>query len=224
MPSVFKYINVFLHQVAVFSVIVCLLTGCQTTNLRKYSFGQTELTRTSRNPISDEQRKRLLSVARAALGKSSFKVGKKSFRSDCSGVIRAIFTKARIGLGGIIKNTNENDVKAIYRYVKKYGSISKENPRVGDLVFFHNTYDRSRNGRMNDALTHIGIVEKIEGTTVHFIHHLGQSVIRSRMDLSRPKETFHQKTGERINHVLRKAQGSYRAYTAAELFAGFGRL
>jgi len=44
------------------------------------------------------------------------------------------------------------------------------------------------------------------------------------MDLSKPKERFHPETKQRINHILRKAQGPYRAYTAGELFAGFGRL
>jgi hypothetical protein len=77
---------------------------------------------------------------------------------------------------------------------------------------------------MNDALTHIGIVEKLEGSTVHFIHHLGRAIIRSRMDLSLPKSTFHPKTHARINHILRRPQGIHKAYTAAELFAAFGRL
>lgn len=194
--------------------------GCSTISLQKKS---TPL-RTARSPLTDNDRLKIATLAQKALGKSSLRAHGKSFRADCSGLVRAIFYEAKIGLGGILKSNGENDVKAIYRYTQTYGKILRSNPLPGDLVFFHNTYDRSRNGRLNDALTHIGIVEKVTGTTVHFIHHLGQSIIRSRLDLAFPKDTIHPQTEQRINHILRRAQGNYRAYTAAELFAGFGRL
>jgi hypothetical protein len=127
-------------------------------------------------------------------------------------------------LGGIIKNHDDNDVKAIYRYVQKYGQLSKTNAEPGDLVFFHNTYNRSNSGYMNDALTHIGIIEKIDNNIIYFIHHLGKSIIRSRMCITKPDLLFDPLTNERLNHVLRRAQGRARAYAAGELFAGFGRL
>jgi hypothetical protein len=174
--------------------------------------------------VTTNDRLRIASFAQQALGRPSLKVGKKQFRADCSGTVRAIYTRAQVGLGGIIKNNAENDVKAIYRYVQKYGKVHREKPEPGELIFFHNTYDRSRNGRMNDPLTHVAIVEKVEGTTIHFIHHLGQSIIRSRMDLSFPKATFNPINNKKINDILRRAQGKHRAYTAGELFAGFGRL
>jgi hypothetical protein len=177
----------------------------------------------ARQVLSREQRTRLASIAQQALGKAKLSVGQRTFRSDCSGTIRAIFAKASLTLGGIIKHAKDNDVKAIYRWLKKYGKITKENPHVGDLVFFHNTYDRSRNGRMDDALTHVGIVERIDKDTIQFIHHLGRSIIRSRMNLRWPKQKFHPVSRKRINHLLRRAQGGVRAFTAAELFAGFGR-
>lgn len=208
-------------------VAAVFFVGCSTTSIGKKSSDAQLANIRKINPrreVTEQDRMRVAAIAQQALGKSSLKVFGKQFRSDCSGTVRAIFTRAKIGLGGIIKGTFENDVKAIYRYVQKYGSIRKNDPSPGDLVFFHNTYDRSRNGRMNDALTHIGIVERVDGTTVHFIHHLGQSIIRSRMDLSKPRETFGTNGNKRINDVLRRAQGTHRAYTAGELFAGFGRL
>jgi peptidoglycan DL-endopeptidase CwlO len=177
-----------------------------------------------REALDKDARLRLTKIAQLSLGKPSLRMGQQIFRRDCSGTIRAIFAQAKIALGGIIKNKYDNDVKSIYRYINKFGKIIRSQPKPGDLVFFHNTYDRSRNGRMNDALTHVGLVEKVEGSTIHFIHHLGQSIIRSRMDLSYPHQAFHPQTKKRINHILRKAQGRFRAFTAAELFAGFGRL
>ena len=174
--------------------------------------------------LSSEDRSLITKIAQRSIGKHSITTPKRSFRADCSGTIRGIFFKAQIPLGGILKTKSDNDVKAIYRFVRKYGEIIKNNPQPGDLVFFHNTYDRSRNGHMNDALTHIGIVEKVEGTLVHFIHHLGRSIIRSRLDLSKPKMTIDPTTQERINHILRRAQGAYPPFMTAQLFAGFGRL
>lgn len=204
---------------------IAIASGCVSTRASlPVSHAKKAVPAHARVALTQQDRDRLANIAKTTLGKSRLTVGDRRYRGDCSGTVRAIFAKAKIGLGGIIKNHHENDVKAIYRFVQKYGHIIKEKPVPGDLVFFHNTYDRSRNGRMNDALTHIGIIEKIEGSTVHFIHHLGQSIIRSSMDLSRPHIAFDGPGQQRINHILRKAQGPHRAYTAAELFAGFGRL
>lgn len=209
-------------------VWTCCACACSTISaqrrLRASAIELKQSHRQKRTPLDANARARILAHAQEALGRSRVVVGRRAFRSDCSGTVRGIFAGARIGLGGIIKHRDENDVKAIYRYVQTYGKIHREKPEPGDLVFFHNTYDRSRDGRMRDALTHVGIVEKIEGTTVSFIHHLGQSIIRSRMNLSYPKATFDPRGQTRINHILRKPQGKHRAYTAAELFAGYGRL
>lgn len=214
-----KYLIIILSLFWALSIII--FNGCASTVKAKP--GLTTYY-PKRSPLLEEERKRLVSTAYSFVGRSKMQVGKTAFRNDCSGAIRAIFAASKLRLGGIIKQHGDNDVKTIYRYVQKYGHIIKDNPKPGDLVFFHNTYDRSRNGRLNDALTHIGIVEKTEGNLVLFIHHLGQSVIRSRMNLSLPTKTFDPNTNKRINHVLRRAQGRHRAYTAAELFAAFGRL
>jgi len=173
--------------------------------------------------ITPEQRLLLVSLARQAVGKARI-TKKTGARADCSGTMRALFAQARIPLGGILKSRDDNDVKTIYRYVQKYGKILKSGPEIGDFVFFHNTYNLSKSGLMNDALTHIGIIEKIDRDTIYFIHHLGKSIIRSRMNLAQPKLSRCPKTQERINHVLRRSQGEQKSYTAGELFAGFGRL
>jgi peptidoglycan DL-endopeptidase CwlO len=214
--------NIYLALFLVFMGLV----GCTPVSrgIKSTQVGTAQNKHVSHKPLLEEERQRLAHVAHNFVGRSKLKVGQKEFRRDCSGAIRAIFAAARLRLGGILKNNDDNDVKTIYRYVQKYGHIIKNNPLPGDLVFFHNTYDRSRNGLLNDALTHIGIVEKIEGDIVYFVHHLGQIIIRSRMNLKLPKQSFDPKTNTRINHVLRRAQGRHRAYTAGELFAAFGRL
>lgn len=203
------------------SIAILALAGCSTTAIKR---GRSEKINHNFRALSNKDRKALIKNAQKALGMHQLKVGKTVFRADCSGTIRAIFAKSQIFLGGVLKTKDDNDVKAIYRHVRKYGRIIKSDPLPGDLVFFHNTYDRSRNGRMDNALTHIGLVETVRDGTITFIHHLDQTIIRSHMNLLRPDVALDKRTGQRINHVLRKAQGGYPPFTAAELFAGFGRL
>lgn len=189
--------------------------GCSTTS---YSY------KNSFKALNQADRQTLVRHAQHALGKNHIKMGKKSFRADCSGTIRGLFAQSGLSLGGVLKTKDDNDVKSIYRFVSKYGRILKSSPAPGDLIFFHNTYDRNRSGLLDNALTHIGIVEKIDKDTVYFIHHLDKSIIRSRMNLRCEKDAIDSSSGGRLNHVLRKASGIYPAFTAKELFAGFGRL
>lgn len=210
-------INIILTSLMIASL--SLLSACASVP------GTSRSTITQRvKKLNNQDRTLITQIAQKAIGSSSIKTPSRSFRADCSGTVRGIYWQAKIPLGGVLKTKADNDVKAIYRFVRKYGHIIKNDPLPGDLVFFHNTYDRSRNGRMNDALTHIGVVEKIEGTLVYFVHHLGRTIIRSRMDLSKPTVSIDTTTNKRLNHVLRRAHGSYPSYTAAQLFAGFGRL
>jgi probable lipoprotein NlpC len=217
--------RIIYHKIFFFLVLMGLLSACISSQKQRiFKKSAHASAQRSFRPLNAEDRSRLSKLAQTYVGKTELSFGKHKFRPDCSGTVRAIFAHAHVFLGGVIKDKNDNDVKAIYRYVKKYGKIIFTKPKAGDLVFFHNTYDRSRNGQMNDALTHIGIVEKVKGNVVFFVHHLGQSIIRSRMDLSQPDKTMDLSGNIRLNHILRRAQGSFRAYTAAELFAGFGRL
>lgn len=204
----------------IFIISSVTLSGCSTIGFSKNKSGKTF----TYKALDSKDRQNLVKHAKDAVGKGRIKVGPKNFRADCSGIIRALFAQSRLPLGGVLKTKDDNDVKAIYRFVRKYGQITKNNPTPGDLIFFHNTYDRNRSGLMDSPLTHIGMVEKIEDGTVYFIHHLGELIIRSRMNLSLPNDAVDKKTGERVNHILRRAQGNYPAFTAAELFAGFGRL
>ena len=46
-----------------------------------------------------------------------------------------------------------------------------KSPAPGDLVFFDNTLDRNRNRRLDDPLTHVGVVVQVEPDgLVHFVH------------------------------------------------------
>jgi hypothetical protein len=142
--------------------------------------------------------------------------------NDCSGFVRVAYGKAGIDLvrGGFIDG--ENAVSAIYRLATRQGAVHQQRPRPGDLVFFRETYDRNRDGRRNDGMTHIGVVERVEPDgTVTFIHRGGQGVARSRMNLEHPTTFREGREGPVLNDFIRPRSKRERAWLAGELFAGF---
>lgn len=77
-------------------------------------------------------------------------------------------------------------------------------------VFFKETYDRNRDGRFNDGLTHVGVVESVDVIgTVTFVHRVNGGVKRARLHVSAPKD-------RRRNDYLRPAKkGSGPVLTGA---------
>lgn len=115
----------------------------------------------------------------------------------------------------------DNGVTAMWRGAKSNGALVKRGAlHSGDLVFFKETYDRNRDGRRNDGLTHVGIVEEVlkDGTVV-FLHRGGKGVARSRFHPSAPSVRY-ASDGAVINDYLRAKSSKLRAYTAGELWAG----
>jgi hypothetical protein len=93
-------------------------------------------------------------------------------------------------------------------------------PAAGDLVFFHQTYDRNRTGRNDDPWTHVALVEAVDGSAVTLLHRGGRGVERVRMDLARPSDPA-------ANDPLRVRRRGDRPGVptlAGELFAAFGAL
>ena len=162
-------------------------------------------------------------AAAAVVGQQYVEANGTRFRQDCSGVARAIYAKAGLHLGGRAQRRDENDVSILYRWMSETGSIRRDHPQVGDLVFFDNTYDRNGDGQRNDPLSHVGIVEKIlEDGTIVYIHHVSGGILRYRMNLEHPRVRRDSKAGTRLNHDLRRAAGDVPAQTGAELFRAFG--
>jgi len=95
-------------------------------------------------------------------------------------------------------------------------------PDVGDLVFFDDTHDRNGDGRADDPLTHVGIVERVDADgTVTFIHRVRRGVLRYRMNLFRPDERRDRKTGKVLNHHLRLGASADGRRLTGQLFHAF---
>lgn len=142
--------------------------------------------------------------------------------NDCSGFVRLAYLAAGIDLVNHGFLAGENAVSAIFRRALDVGTVHHQAPRPGDLVFFRETYDRNRDGRRNDGMTHIGVVEAVDADgTVTFIHRGGKGVARGRLNLSAPSKHQLGQGGPVINDYIRPATKSTRSYLAGELFAAF---
>jgi len=145
---------------------------------------------------------------------------------DCAGVTRAVFLKHGIDLYGSSANDPEaNGVRLIHAHIRQQGTFH-QGPVVhpGDLVFFNNTWDYNGDGKVNDPLTHVGIVERQEPNgTVVFISRVAGAVERYRMNLSLPH--IHKTADGRIlNDYLRRKDAfdpDNAGYLTGELFAQF---
>lgn len=174
---------------------------------------------------------RLAARAASLLGHSGpFEVGPERFPADCTGFVEAVYEAEGIPLRALMRAAapeERSGVAAAFRAARAYGAVfgrRGEWPAPGDLVFWHDTYDRNRNGRTDDRLTHVGIVEYVADGTVVFVHRGSKGVARGAMNRSRPREKS--ADGVLLNSAIRSKSARLRGVPvlAGELFAAYGRL
>jgi hypothetical protein len=113
------------------------------------------------------------------------------------------------------------NVNILYGKARSLRAVRRRAAEPGDLVFFRDTYDRDRNGLLDDGLTHVGIVETVElDGAISFIHTTHHGLIRSRMDPRHPR-THRARGGEVRNDYVRSASERWPAALAGQLLAGF---
>ncbi len=174
---------------------------------------------------------RLAARAASLIGHAGeFRVGAERFAPDCTGFVEAVYEAEGVPLRAMMRQAapeERSGVAAAFRAMEAYGAVfgaRGEWPAPGDLVFFHDTYDRNRNGRADDRLTHVGVVEYVVDGTVVFVHRGGKAVARGALDPRRPGEAS--ADGRVLNSTLR-AKGARAAgvpVLAGALFAGYGRI
>jgi cell wall-associated NlpC family hydrolase len=171
--------------------------------------------------VSRDPRERVLVTARALVGQPQVKVAGRAWPSDCTGLVDAVYSQAGISLRSTSK-PGDNGVTALYRHALNHGRVYNGRPVPGDLVFFRETYDQNRDGRRNDGLTHVGLVDHVDADgTVTVIHHVKRGVMRYRMNLSRPDVARDPKTGKILNDTLR-APGAGKSFAlTGQLFVAY---
>lgn len=172
------------------------------------------------------RRAAIVHTATQLIGASTIEVKGRPIASDCASVTRAIFLKHGIDLySSSVSDLNANGVRLIDAHVRQYGILHR-GPLVypGDLVFFNNTWDYNGDGRVNDPLTHVGIVERQESDgTVLFISRVAGAVERYRMNLALP-HVHKTADGKILNDYLRRKDAidpANTGYLTGELFAQF---
>ncbi len=174
-------------------------------------------------PPSANPRETVLATARALVGKSQVVLNGRKYPADCTGLIEGVYAQAGVTFKGTLK-PGDNGVTALYRHARAKGRVYTEGqPVPGDLVFFRETYDQNRDGRRNDGLTHVGIVDHVGADgTVTVIHRVRRGVVRYRMNLDRPHLPRDPKTGETLNDLLRHAGPHRDPVLTGQLFASYG--
>ncbi|MFT3839161.1 MAG: hypothetical protein QM723_19420 [Myxococcaceae bacterium] len=139
---------------------------------------------------------------------------------DCTGLVRLAYWQASVELLGVEGERGDNGVMAIFRHAEALGAIHFRRPEAGDLVFFRETYDRNKDGKVDDGLTHVGVVMRTEADgTVVFAHRVGTGVEEGRLNPDEPAQ--HDTKGHVLNDWLRPASKHARASLTGELFSGF---
>jgi hypothetical protein len=152
------------------------------------------------------------------VGETTLTAQGERYRYDCSGFVEAAYARAGLPTKGSSKDLYERAEAAGVLHHKKVG-------QPGDVVFFDDTFDRNRNGRRDDPLTHVAIVEKVqEDGTMGLVHLGGQGVVRVAMNLKHPHDRTNE-AGEIINSNLRSPRERGGGPTlSSELFVAFGSL
>lgn len=178
--------------------------------------------RVPRTVEARDAREVLLATARALVGKRQVKLGGRTYPSDCTGLVEAVYAQAGLSLRGKAK-PGDNGVTALYRYALNHGRVyNGGRPAPGDLVFFRETYDQNRDGRRNDGLTHVGLVDQVDADgTVTVIHQVKRGVVRYRMNLSKPHAAKDPSSGKLLNDTLRAPGPGRRFALTGQLFAAY---
>ncbi len=171
-----------------------------------------------------QSRQKVMKVAQALVGHTKVVLSGKRYGDDCTGLVRAVY--AQVGIDLMTQGrAGDNGVTAIWRYASSHGqAYTGGRPVPGDLVFFKETYDLNRDGRDNDGLTHIGLVEAVDDDqTVTVIHRIKKGVVRYRMNLTEPDKSV-DALGRLINDKLRPPRAKAKAMLTSQLFSSYVNL
>lgn len=183
--------------------------------------------------IPEATRSALILEARHWLGQGlrPFQVDNEQFTADCSGYVQAVYARSGLPFREhlVEQPAREGGAAAsIYRLIQASGHLYDDPRRVlpGDLIFWDNTYDRNRNGRFDDPLTHVAIAERVDADgTVHYLHRGSRGVTVGFLNLNRPEQQVDH-LGKPVNSGVRQRRAGDppgTRYLASQLFVSFGR-
>ena len=208
------------------TIAIVTLVGCTTPPVERPRASAPEALHCCRSVERAPSRNAIVRTAAKLVGAKTIESNGRRVAYDCAGVTRAVFLKHGIDLyGGEPSDPHANGVQIIHEYIRQQGTFY-QGPVVhpGDLVFFNNTWDYNGDGKVNDPLTHIGIVERQEPNgTVVFISCVTGAVERYHMNLGLP-HVHKTADGRILNDYLRRKNvidPAKTRYLTGELFVEF---
>ena len=146
-------------------------------------------------------------------GKKTITVRGRRFRTDCSGVVTALYYYAGIDLQKHYPEYTGSGTQRIYKMLEERDLLEETwLPQTGDIIFWDNTYDKNNNGKRDDLLTHIGmVVERDKFGNIKYIHHnYLNGIVIEYMNIRYKNENTRSKKGvvKIINSPMRKKGGS----------------
>jgi len=208
------------------TIAIVTLVGCVTSPTERPRMSAPKASPCCRSVEIALSRTAIVETAVKLVGATTVESNGRHIAYDCAGVTRAVFLKHGIDLyNGELSDSHANGVRIIHAHIRQQGRFHRGPVAYpGDLVFFNNTWDYNGDGKVNDPLTHVGIVEQQESDgTVIFISRVAGAVERYRMNLGL-LHVHKTADGRILNDYLRRKNVGDRAntrYLTGELFAKF---
>ena len=214
----------FLFIMAMITIVT--FVGCTAPSVERPRPSAPEARPCCRSVERAPSRSAIVQTAAKLVGAKTMNSNGRRIAYDCAGVTRAIFLKHGIDLYDSEPiDSRANGVRIIHAHIRQQGTFH-QGPvaHPGDLIFFDNTWDYNGDGKVNDPLTHIGIVELQEPDgTVVFISRVAGAVERYHMNLGLP-HVHKTADGRILNDYLRRKDAidpANTGYLTGELFAQF---
>jgi len=177
-------------------------------------------TTSGRAPRASNAGQAVADAACAFEGSRSIAVRGVKYRFDCSGFVEAAMDSAGVHFEGSSRD--------LFEAARERGVLHRRHrPEIGDVAFFDDTYDKDGDGRVNDPLSHVAVVVRVDGDGTIGMLHLGGSGITSLTMNLRDPETHLDAAGQLLNDYLRAASKRDTAkvkHMAGELWVAFGSL
>lgn len=162
---------------------------------------------------------------------------------DCSGLVRIAYRAAGICLDSVLSECAQNNLSDKHHVtgatgVKKFHALAKHlnilgqgifttnDPAIGDMIFWNNTWDKDNNCTTDEPLTHMGIVTSgpdKNGTIKYAVSSSSKNrgvVINQSMNIT----PAYRSIGPPYNEYLRSNSCNNYGQYAGNLFEGYGRV